>query len=530
MPASSLFVRMFFVYVLVSMTGIAAITLHNLYINGLPFSRFFGGPFFIKLAMGVGMIVGFQAYSLWRLGPAVRLAADGSAASRRRAWLRLTRFPTEMFLAMLSYGLLVSPAYHLIMSGIYDRGSGSWIVSPIVWENLLFDQTLSLCLAGILYFSLSRVCRAGAARLREVRIPLGVSASFVRQLGISFVALYLIVAFSVLWFTANSLSASGNVNLSALAAVCAVGLCAATAVFAIGALDQRDRFRGVTARIRELDRQHGKPLYETVSIVSADEAGQLEDAFNRLQQKRMETMEEAARELRLASEVQLRLLPKPGASFGALKAAAYFRPTREVGGDFYDFVRLDDRRTAIVIGDVSGKGVQAALLMSAAMVLVRSELRRSGRPEQVLAAVNRDLADLSDPYSYVTMGIAIIDEAQPAVDYAGAGHLPPYLLRGASLLALELPSLPLGIDPDAVYRSQRLPLAAGDRLVMITDGIVESRDQAGELYGFDRLERCLREIPPSLPPQHALDELSSRLMRQARPPYQDDRTIVLVGI
>lgn len=530
---SRLFIRLLRLYASVSSIGVVVITLHNLYVNGLSFTKFFHFQFFIKVFLGVLLVVLFQFISCRRLHFAYgNFPVLTGEEERIGAWRSLIAFPSEMFWGMIAFGLIVSPTYHILMSA-WKGDDLSDFFSPqvrFVLENLLFDQALTLSLATVFFTALSRICREYLSQLHYEGLAVKKTSSFIGPLMITYIALFLVTVFSMLWYTSNSLTAGQDESIPILSGIGVMFLLLSTLVFSREALDHRDRFREPVSRIRGILNEHKGLQHGRMPIVTTDEAGQLAFAFNQLQQHMAKEFEGVERELRVARQVQMRLMPGSCEENGALKIAAAYQPTKDVGGDFYDIVKLDENRTAVIIGDVSGKGMQAALIMSAVIVLLRSAIRREGEPAKLLSEMNRNLAGTFGPYSYVTMCIAIFDAGCSVVEYAGAGHLPPYLLRGGLLQMLDCSSLPLGIDPDAAYRSAQISMESGDRFVFITDGVVEAATETGDMFGFERFERLLFELSPAPDPLVALNHLISRLPSEVRGVHADDRTIVFVNL
>jgi serine phosphatase RsbU (regulator of sigma subunit) len=530
MIRSRLLARIFFLYVSVVISGIAIITLHNLYTNRLPLKDFFQNYFFIKLMIGVLCVVLFQFYTRWRLRHVSRYF-DGQGGERERhaAWRSLLAFPSEIFWMMIGYGLLISPSYHLLNAAEEDLSDLSLQEDRYLLENLLFDQALSLTLAVAFYTGLSRIARSYILQLSG-DFPMTRNSSVIRFLLVTFTALYLVSVFSMLWYTVNSIAAGQDVKLPVLGGIGAACLLFASWVFARGVLDYRDQFRVLVLRIRQILQQKHGLEHERIPIVSADETGRLAAAINRLQQHIEAEFEGVQRELDLARQVQLRLLPGTDLNKGPLKIAAALRLSKDVGGDFYDFIDMDDSRTAIVIGDVSGKGMQAALIMSATIVLLRSEIRRGGGASHIMTRLNRQLSGTLGASSCVTLFILIIDRSSLQTDYASAGHLSPYLLRSGALEELDCPSLPLGIDPDVIYRGAQFQLQKGDRIVLLTDGVVEAEMPDGGMLGFESFERILRQVPEASRPQEALGSLIARLPWESGAKHEDDRTLVFLQV
>lgn len=245
------------------------------------------------------------------------------------------------------------------------------------------------------------------------------------------------------------------------------------------------------------------------------EVRDLAQAFNRLggelaRHTARLAREAAAREaleseIRIARRIQEAMLP--GAGSPCLARAEYElhganREAREVGGDFYDFFALAGDRLALLIADVSGKGIPAALFMAVSRTLLKDACRRADDPAQVLAQVNRALCQDNEACMFVTVFLAFYHIASGRLDYANGGHPEPWLLRarGGRETFGRLGDPMLGARPDHVYRSGHAHLQAGDTLFLYTDGVTEAMSPEQEAFGAARLERLLADTAP-LPAQ-----------------------------
>ena len=164
-------------------------------------------------------------------------------------------------------------------------------------------------------------------------------------------------------------------------------------------------------------------------VISNDEVGELAVALNELQARVNRDNKSLQKELKLAYNVQQKLLPPGDMTIGPYRITARCQPYHEVGGDFFDVVSLSSSRFAVMVGDVSGKGMPAALLMSAQLLLFRSEVRRNGSPGEVLARMNRQLCEAMGEEGSITIGVGVIDISTDTVLYASAGHLSPYIVK-----------------------------------------------------------------------------------------------------
>jgi serine phosphatase RsbU (regulator of sigma subunit) len=223
--------------------------------------------------------------------------------------------------------------------------------------------------------------------------------------------------------------------------------------------------------------------------------------FEQALQLEREASARVAGELEAARRIQLGTLPRPEAAFPGetrFELASVLEPARAVGGDLYDFFRLDERRVFMLIGDVSGKGVPASLFMSIAKALSKSiALRQRLDLKAVLTQANVEIARDNPEAQFVTMFAAVLDADSGTMEYWNAGHDAP-VLRSSTLGSLESPAggPPLCVLDEFEYGSDSVQLARRDAVVMFTDGVTEAANAAGELYGRSRLNALLARVPP----------------------------------
>ena len=197
-------------------------------------------------------------------------------------------------------------------------------------------------------------------------------------------------------------------------------------------------------------------------------------------------------ELGTARSIQHALLPKDLPKLQGWKIAYHYQPAREVGGDFYDFLRLDEGRIGLVIGDVSGKGIAAALVMANTQSVLRAVARRGNiAPGRVLAEANEVLYAYIPSGTFVTCFYGVLDPESGRLVYANAGHDPPYSQRGGEAKELRARGMPLGLMPGMPYEEKEAVLAAGDDLLLYSDGLVEAHDPEGQMFGFPRLRKLV---------------------------------------
>lgn len=277
-----------------------------------------------------------------------------------------------------------------------------------------------------------------------------------------------------------------------------------------------------------------------VPIRSGDEIGKLAMAFNKMaadverHQVAMVEQERLRRELELGRQIQSDMLPSAPMSFGLTEVQGVSIPAREVGGDFFNYFALENGHVALLVGDVSGKGVGAALLMANIQASLRTRLAMGQSLAAIAESLDREMATTSGSRLYVTLFIGIFDPVSRRLQYVNAGHNPQFVLRpGQALEKMHATGIPIGLLAGRGYTHRDVSLAGGDLLFFYTDGCVESENEADEMFGTDRLERLLVSIGSSGPstPDRVLQQVEEAVttFRGTREP-NDDATMMAVRI
>jgi serine phosphatase RsbU (regulator of sigma subunit)/catechol 2,3-dioxygenase-like lactoylglutathione lyase family enzyme len=278
---------------------------------------------------------------------------------------------------------------------------------------------------------------------------------------------------------------------------------------------------GVFARFRDIDGN-------SFSLVSFDEVTEAVETQRRAQAEKLEAERRAARELEIAKEVQARLFPQKLPALASLDYGGLCIQARQVGGDYYDFLDLGPARLGLVIGDISGKGIAAALLMANLQANLRSQCATAlDQPLRLLGAVNRLFCENTPDGAFATLFFAEYDERAGRIRYANCGHLHGLILRSDGVERLEATATVLGVFKDWECEIEERPFGCGDMLALYTDGITESFDDDGEEFGQERLIEVLAKNR-----ERRSAELMNAIVGEVRkfsPHEQHDDITLIVG-
>ncbi len=284
------------------------------------------------------------------------------------------------------------------------------------------------------------------------------------------------------------------------------------------------------------ERLAGGDLEARVAVRSRDEIGRLAYAFNRMakdlaaEQERRLAEEGLRRELLACRRIQAELLPQGPLEAPFVRVMGVSFSAREVGGDFFNYFTLPAGEVALLVGDVSGKGIAAALLMANVQATLRGGVPMAWDLAAFAIRLDEDLHARTPPESYVTLFVGVLDEDR-TLRYVNAGHNPPLLLRRAGgMERLDSTGRPLGLLPGGGYEEGRVSLASDDALVLFTDGVPDMEDEAGDTYGAERLAALLAaESQPGREDLALVIAHELRAFRGAQEP-SDDATIVVARV
>jgi serine phosphatase RsbU (regulator of sigma subunit) len=237
--------------------------------------------------------------------------------------------------------------------------------------------------------------------------------------------------------------------------------------------------------------------------------------------------ERLEQELKVAQLIQQQFLPKEVPNLPGWHVAAFYLPARTVGGDFYDFIELPDGRIMLVVGDVTDKGVPAALVMASTHSLLRSSAPRLISPGEVLGRVNDLLYADIPAHMFVTCLALVLDPATGHIEYANAGHDLPYVRTAAGVVELRATGMPLGLMPGMEYEVKGRDLEPGDCILLHSDGLAEAHNPSREMFGFPRVSELAGRGPSG---EDLIDLCLTELSAFTGPNHEQEDDITLVSL
>jgi serine phosphatase RsbU (regulator of sigma subunit) len=269
---------------------------------------------------------------------------------------------------------------------------------------------------------------------------------------------------------------------------------------------------------------------------SRDQIGDLARSFDGMADSIQRLLLDTARKERLESEIaiartiQHKLLPPPEARLEGVSVLAHFEPVAEIGGDYYDYVRMPDGRLAFALGDVSGHGLPTGLLVAMAKAGLSSLIEAGHDGGELFARMNDLIHRSTDPRHYMTLAFLAYDAATRSAMLTNAGQLAPYRISGTQLEALSLPSFPLGLFPGKAFPSRAESFAAGDVVVFYSDGLIEAVDGKEEAFGFERFEAVLRAHAAAGAAALRDAILAAVAAHSGQGPADDDKTLLILTL
>ena len=302
--------------------------------------------------------------------------------------------------------------------------------------------------------------------------------------------------------------------------------------------------RAITRTISELYRatlfvQEGNFTHR-VAVERKDQLGALGESFNSMtssitrlvdEQKQLQRLEN---EISIAREVQNQLFPRGFPHVEGMEIEAICQAARSVSGDYYDFIQLDDTHVAIALGDISGKGISAALLMASLQAALRSQLLAPGSEQmstaELVGRLNKHLVRNTGEDRFATFVVAVYDRATRKLRYCNAGHLPGFLLSGSKSMRLEVGGMVLGIVDDYPYEEGIVDVPHDAVFITYSDGLVEPENAYGEEFGVSRLEAAAQRVRQADPKKIANALMTAAAEWSGSPEQADDMTVIVAKL
>ena len=247
----------------------------------------------------------------------------------------------------------------------------------------------------------------------------------------------------------------------------------------------------------------------------------------RQQESQARERERVEQELKVAQLIQQQYLPHDLPELSGWQVSAFYRPAREVGGDFYDFIDLPGDKVGMVVGDVTDKGVPAALVMATTHSLLRAEAPRLIEPSKVLERINELLVPDMPPKMFVTCLYAVLDHKTGVLKYANAGHNVPYVDTESGVVELRARGMPLGLLEGMSYEEKETILEPGQCVLLHSDGLAEAHNRSGEMFGFPRLQEVMSAQASY---DRLIDDLLTQLDRFTGADWEQEDDITLVTL
>jgi len=314
-----------------------------------------------------------------------------------------------------------------------------------------------------------------------------------------------------------------DIDSAALAALQAAGV-----VLVVPLVSQGDLIGTINLGPRRSEQDYSSDDRRLLASLAAQAAPAVRVAqLVQEQAAELQARERYEQELRVATLIQQQFLPRELPRLADWQVAAFYGPARAVGGDFYDFIELPDGRIGVVVGDVTDKGVPAALVMARTHSILRGDAPRLVSPAKVLAHANELLVAEMPERMFVTCLYLVFDPRTGHVVFANAGHNLPYVRTADGVSELRATGMPLGLLPGIVYDEVEADVAPGANLLLYSDGLVEAHDPAGLMYGFPRLREALGS---ELVGSDLIDDLLDRLHAFTGRGWEQEDDITLVTI
>lgn len=480
-------IKIILFYTLVGFAGVGFVEFHNLFILEISWKDIliYNLPF--VLLQNLIFIIVYYLYTIKKIGYIFRNEQQESRqlteSEKKKQFEELVSFPGTLFKFSIVFMIGLALSYHLYEIVFIYKITKEFVFN--LFFNLLREIAIGMVITLMIVAALRKIIRPYILQMGISTIA-NVHLSLSKKIYSIFFSILFIFVADITWLVLYMEGTVESQIIKGLITVCLLSIFAVV-VIRLTILDSINYIQTIAQTITTTEKDEQKLLQSFIPITSSDEIAFLIGKFNKQQAKLQQLYKELEGELKFASTVQQNLLPKQNVTIAGYMIEGLSLPVKEVGGDFFDIIKITEKKMIILIGDVSGKGVPAALLMSATLGVIRSKTQTDViSPARLLNEMNHLLVPMLSDGMYITIGIGFIDIEKNLFTYASAGHVPPLIKEKNRLEFVEISSLPLGLDEDETYEEFTLSLNALDGVILFTDGMVEQMNEQQEIFGFER--------------------------------------------
>ncbi|MEC1695612.1 PP2C family protein-serine/threonine phosphatase [Schinkia azotoformans] len=490
--------RLVLLYFLVGLEGVAFVEFQNLFVLGKSWGYILKYNLPVVLLQNAIFIIVYYFFTVRRLRDAILLdkypekLATLTSEEKTKLFHKIVSFPMVMFRFSIMFMVSLAIAFHIYVAFLLDEITKKVLVN--MFFSFLREQSIGMIITLTIIAFLGKALRPTIIKLNQPSISF-IHVSLVKKIVLVFFSLLFIFLTDLVWLFL-SVQAPVEVIIYKVIVVIAVLLVLSILSIKLIIMDSLKYTHEVANYIAAASIGKRETLHTQIPVTSGDEIGYLVGSFNELQQRIGDLYKEIDDELRLALKIQEKLVPQTSLQFGDYQITGLSLPVKETGGDFFDVIKFNDNKLVLLIGDVSGKGLPAALFMSMMIGIVRIKINNNSllmSPADMLDEINVMLKPMLNEGMYISAGIGVIDLETRMLTYASAGHVSPIIRESGITRTIDQSSFPLGIDDNEQYSEVVLPLDPLEAILLYTDGMIEQHNTENSMYGFDRLISSFKE-------------------------------------
>lgn len=486
--------RLLLLYFLVGLEGVVFVEFQNLFVLGKSWGYILKYNLPVVLLQNAIFIIVYYFFTVRRLRDAILLdkypekLATLTSEEKTKLFHKIVSFPMVMFRFSIMFMVSLAIAFHIYVAFLLDEITKKVLVN--MFFSFLREQSIGMIITLTIIAFLGKALRPTIIKLNQPSISF-IHVSLVKKIVLVFFSLLFIFLTDLVWLFL-SVQAPVEVIIYKVIVVIAVLLALSIVSIKLIIMDSIRYTHEVADYIATAQAGKRVTLHTKIPVTSNDEIGYLVGSFNELQQRIADLYKEIDDELKLALNVQEKLMPQTSIQFEEFQITGLSLPVKETGGDFFDVIKINDSKLILLIGDVSGKGLPAALFMSMMIGIVRIKINKDSMfisPADILDEINVMIKPLLNEGMYISAGLGVIDLDSRLLTYSSAGHVSPIVREAGKTRTIDGSSFPLGIDDDEKYSEVVLPLEQLEAILLYTDGMIEQHNIDNEMYGFERLTR-----------------------------------------